>query len=154
MLLLVLALIARSTASRRGLAAVPAGAQVRSEDRYYYTTQNGITLANTTSVANPQPSPVEAPALSPTALLVASELGFTGQWNTFSLDSGVIAIHSTLTSDNYVLFMERPGNRETPVGSQLLLQILSRCMPGDPTPHLGGLTAIWHERHVAQDSGP
>ena len=127
MLLLVLALIARSTASRRGLAAVPAGAQVRSEDRYYYTTQNGITLANTTSVANPQPSPVEAPALSPTALLVASELGFTGQWNTFSLDSGVIAIHSTLTSDNYVLFMERPGNRETPVRSQLLLQILSRC---------------------------
>ena len=119
-LLVLLTLITRSTAFRRGLASVPAGAQIRTEDLYYYTTQNGITLANTTTVANPLPVSASAPALSPSAALVSSQLGFTGQWDTYSLDSGVIVIHSTLTTDNYVLFMERPGNRESPVSSQLL----------------------------------
>ena len=98
---------------------MPAGAQVRNEDRFFYTTLNGITLANTTVVANPLPSaPLESPAESPAALLIASELGFTGQWDTFSLDSGVVGIHTVLTSDNYVLLMERPGNREAPVSCQ------------------------------------
>ena len=42
----------------------------------------------------------------------------TGVWSYFSLDSGVAVIHLTPTTDNQLLFMERPGNRETDVRVQ------------------------------------
>ena len=38
-----------------------------------------------------------------------------GVWSYFSLDSGVAVIHLTPTTDNQLLFMERPGNREADV---------------------------------------
>ena len=56
-----------------------------------------------------------------------------GVWSYFSLDSGVAVIHVTPTTDNQLLFMERPGNREADVspcsGSRLLLQ-LHTSLPG------------------------
>ena len=91
----------------------------------YYTSSYGIELAGSSLIANPVAALAPAPS-SP----VSSQLGFTGQWTTFSNDSGVIAIHSILTTDNYVLLMERPGNREQlvrlhvpePAGGQLKRQ--------------------------------
>ena len=94
---------------------MPANAGINTENSAYYTASYGIELASSSSIANPMVNP---PVLAPTpSSAVSSQLGFTGQWSTFALDSGVIAIHSVMTTDNYVLMMERPGNREQPVRS-------------------------------------
>ena len=47
--------------------------------------------------------------------------GTNGGWVTYSTDSGVEVIHAIPLSNGQVLFMERPGNRESPVSHALSL---------------------------------
>ena len=95
--------------SRTLLQAGVAGGVVANEGPGVYTTTTPtrITLANAT-----------LPATQRTNLAIAAVSGTgnpQGVWASSSLNSGVIVIHASVTSNNYALFMERPGNRENAV---------------------------------------
>ena len=97
--------------SRTLLQAGMAGGMVANEGPGVYTTQTptAITLANVT-----------LPATNRTNLAIAAVAPAgnpQGVWATSSVNSGVIVIHASVTSNNYALFMERPGNRENAVRS-------------------------------------
>ena len=86
---------------------------------YTATTPVAITLANTTYPATTRTMtaiPAIAAATTP-----------AGVWAFSSLNTGVIVIHASVTSNNYALFMERPGNRENAVRHSLVVQCHSFC---------------------------
>ena len=95
--------------SRSLLQAGVAGGVVANEGPGVYTTTTptAITLANVTN-----------PTANRTFLAmpaVAAANNPQGVWAFSSVNSGVIVIHSSIVSNNYALFMERPGNRENAV---------------------------------------
>ena len=71
-----------------------------------------------------------------------------GVWSYFSLDSGVAVIHLTPTTDNQLLFMERPGNREADVRTCWHTCPAEMLLRADHGPklvllNLRGVTGLW-----------